>query len=238
MLILTEKTPNPDALKFVPPRRLTPGRSHAFRRVTFEEASSDLAARVFQAGGVTEVFIAPEFLTVTRAQNALAWPDLKPLILAAIADHLEAGVPAVPPYASEVGEAPEEDEIEAEIRTVLGLYIRPGVARDGGEVLLDRFDPATGVLWIRMHGACGGCPSAGRTLKSTVEKTVRRYVPEVLRVEESAPLARDVVAPTPQERLASGLEERGSVARTVFTYSGRVVDAAGEEAPSKGDPDS
>ena len=56
---------------------------------------------------------------------------------------------------------------------------------DGGDILFDSFDEATGVLNLRMRGACAGCPSSSATLKAGVEQMMRHYVPEVTRVEQT-----------------------------------------------------
>jgi Fe-S cluster biogenesis protein NfuA len=141
-------------------------------------------------------------------------------VIAAIADHAESGAAAVTATTSDP--SLPDDALEAEIREVLGRHVRPGVARDGGDVLFDRFEPEGGALWIRMQGACGGCPSARLTLKSGVERIVRRYVPEVLRVEETPP---DQAAKPSQLRrwMAGSPASIDARARTVFTHSGQEI---------------
>jgi Fe-S cluster biogenesis protein NfuA len=59
------------------------------------------------------------------------------------------------------------------------------VARDGGDILFDRFEPDSGTVWLHMRGACAGCPSSSATLKSGVENMLKHYVPEVVRVEQT-----------------------------------------------------
>lgn len=59
--------------------------------------------------------------------------------------------------------------------------IRPAVQSDGGDVeLIDVSD--AGVVTLRLHGACVGCPSSQMTLKVGIEKNLRDFVPEVTRV--------------------------------------------------------
>ncbi len=61
--------------------------------------------------------------------------------------------------------------------------IRPAVQSDGGDLeLVDVSD--TGVVQIRLHGACVGCPSSTMTLKMGIERNVRERVPEVVSVEQ------------------------------------------------------
>lgn len=228
MFVLTEQTPNPNALKFIPDGLLTRGGTHAFEREGFAPARSALAAALFGLAGVARVFFAPEFVTITRAADAPPWAVLRYQVIRVIADHMASGAPAV---AEEPGAAggPAEDQVEAEIRQVLGLYVRPGVARDGGDVLFERFEAETGVLWIRMQGACGGCPSSRLTLKAGIEQIVRRYVPEVMRVEE---VEAGDTAPGPSRlrRWIDGFGGGGGGARPVFTHAGREVRRDGAKA--------
>lgn len=60
--------------------------------------------------------------------------------------------------------------------------IRPAVQSDGGDVELVRVSDE-GIVTIRLHGACVGCPSSQMTLKVGIEKNLRDYVPEVKAVE-------------------------------------------------------
>ncbi|MBI4362399.1 MAG: NifU family protein [Euryarchaeota archaeon] len=63
--------------------------------------------------------------------------------------------------------------------------IRPAIHADGGNVVIDNFDLSSGVLYLKMQGSCGGCPSSTMTLKAGIERLVREVVPEVKRVESS-----------------------------------------------------
>jgi len=56
--------------------------------------------------------------------------------------------------------------------------IRPAVQADGGDIELVDVTPA-GVVQIRFHGACIGCPSAGITLHMSIERHLREQVPLV-----------------------------------------------------------
>ena len=61
--------------------------------------------------------------------------------------------------------------------------IRPAVQADGGDVeLVDVTD--AGVVHIRLHGACVGCPSSTMTLHGGIERNLRERIPEVTRVEQ------------------------------------------------------
>lgn len=60
--------------------------------------------------------------------------------------------------------------------------IRPTLRKDGGDVLLvDVSD--TGVVKVRMTGACRGCQMSDVTLRDGIEKFLRSEVPEITAVE-------------------------------------------------------
>jgi Fe-S cluster biogenesis protein NfuA len=59
--------------------------------------------------------------------------------------------------------------------------IRPAVQADGGDIELIDVDP-DGVVQIRFHGACQGCPSSHMTLHHGIERNLRDQIPEVTRV--------------------------------------------------------
>ncbi|MDP0881320.1 NifU family protein, partial [Klebsiella variicola] len=75
-------------------------------------------------------------------------------------DHFVSGAPLVREGETATEDAGEDTEIVAEIKSLLDSRIRPAVAQDGGDILFDHFDEETGVLRLRMRGACAGCPSS------------------------------------------------------------------------------
>ncbi len=190
MFIQTEETPNPLTLKFMPGRDVLPGGAREFRTME-DAAASPLATALFEIEGVTRVFFGSDFLTVTKApEDGLEWRHLKAHVLAAIMDHYTAGGPLFDDAETPSGHddtAYEGDAaaVVAEIKELLDTRIRPAVAQDGGDILFNRFEPDTGVVWLHMRGACSGCPSSTATLKSGVENMLKHYVPEVTRVEQT-----------------------------------------------------
>src|SRR5690606_4103009 len=124
----------------------------------------------------------------------------------AVMDHYTSGQPLLVGEAGAVSHAAEESyegetaQIVAEIKELLDTRIRPAVAQDGGDILFNRFDADTGVVWLHMKGACSGCPSSSATLRSGVENMLRHYVPEVTRVEQTLSLPREApISLTPME---------------------------------------
>jgi len=62
--------------------------------------------------------------------------------------------------------------------------IRPSLQADGGDVELVDADEATGIVKVRLSGACGGCPFATMTLKNGIEEVLKDEIPEVKEVQQ------------------------------------------------------
>lgn len=192
MFIQTEQTPNPLTLKFLPGREVMGEGSREFRDAQ-EAQVSPLASALFAVDGVLRVFLGPDFLTVTKTADPTPdWRHLKAPILAEIMDHYTAGRPLFEEAADDAAVSHSDAvyegdtaQVVAEIKELLDTRIRPAVAQDGGDILFDRFEPDSGVVWLHMRGACSGCPSSAATLKSGVENMLKHYVPEVTRVEQT-----------------------------------------------------
>lgn len=60
--------------------------------------------------------------------------------------------------------------------------IRPMLQADGGDIELVDVAEDTGVVSVRLQGACKGCPGAQMTLKMGVERHLKEKVPEVTEV--------------------------------------------------------
>ena len=70
--------------------------------------------------------------------------------------------------------------VRDKVQNVINL-IRPAVQADGGDIELVDVSPG-GVVQIRFHGACHGCPSSNMTLKDGIVRNLREKVPEVTEV--------------------------------------------------------
>ena len=71
-------------------------------------------------------------------------------------------------------------ELGDRVASVLEL-IRPAIQSDGGDIELVNVGP-DGVVRIRFHGACLGCPSSNMTLKIGIEENLKLNVPEITEV--------------------------------------------------------
>ncbi len=182
MFIQVEQTPNPATLKFIPGKPVMQNGTAEFRSIE-EAGRSPLAKRLFDTGHVDGVFYGSDFISVTKTEDK-EWLLLKPRVLGAIMEHFTGGAPLFAGETdmdtdSEISGEPD-DELTKQIKELLDTRVRPAVAMDGGDIAFERFDK--GILYLRMHGACSGCPSSTITLKNGIESMMRHFVPEVLEV--------------------------------------------------------
>lgn len=70
-------------------------------------------------------------------------------------------------------------ELESRVRYAIE-EVRPALQADGGDVSLIRIDE--GVVYVKLRGACDGCPMADSTLADFVTERICLYAPEIERV--------------------------------------------------------
>ena len=139
MFIQTEETPNPNTLKFIPGVQvLTEG------TVEFKDKNSakisNLASLIFSIKGIERVFLAKEFLSVTKNID-INWEVLKPSILTSIMDHYASGKEVIKEDENqEIASNDEDSEIVKQIKELIDQRVRPAVAMDGGDISFCSFE--------------------------------------------------------------------------------------------------
>ncbi len=71
--------------------------------------------------------------------------------------------------------------MEEKVKEVLDK-VRPYLERDGGNVELVEVEDGTGMVKVKLVGACAGCPMSKMTLKNGIEKILKQEIPEVKEV--------------------------------------------------------
>ena len=180
MFIQTEDTPNPETLKFIPGTIILKTGTADFSNKDIA-SDSPLASRLFEIDGVSRVFLATDFISVTKDPQ-LDWNNLKPSILTGIMEHFSTGLPAINETENKKFESNnnEDSETVKQIKDLLETRVRPAVAMDGGDITFCSFE--SGIVTLQMKGACAGCPSSTATLKMGIENMLRHYIPEVTEV--------------------------------------------------------
>ena len=180
MFIQTEDTPNPETLKFIIGDVILKKGTIDFSNKE-SAIQSPLAKRLFEIDGVSRVFLAADFISVTK-DTKLDWNILKPSILTGIMEHFSSGLPVINETEEKHLESYSDEDTETikQIKDLLETRVRPAVAMDGGDISFCSFD--SGIVTLQMKGACAGCPSSTATLKMGIENMLRHYIPEVTEV--------------------------------------------------------
>ena len=73
--------------------------------------------------------------------------------------------------------------------------IRPALQADHGDIELIDVDEATGIVKVRLVGACGTCPVSTQTLKGGIERIMRDRVDGVTEVIDVSDAENAIDAP-------------------------------------------
>lgn len=189
--VYAELTPNPNTMKFVADRVIFKSDDPVeYKTVAETMDSSELARELFAFPFVRGVFIAANFVTVTKSPD-LDWDLITFELREFIRDFLlknESAVEKIPEaeiIAEEVkGEAlepTEPSEYDDAIRDLLDQYVKPAVESDGGAIDFVSFKD--GVVKVQLRGSCSGCPSSTMTLKEGIQNLLTTELPAVKSVE-------------------------------------------------------
>jgi NFU1 iron-sulfur cluster scaffold homolog, mitochondrial len=188
--IYTEMTPNPETMKFVANKLLYPGKSIDFP----DESSagpSPLAKELFSFPFIKSVFIASNFVTLTKTSDTEEWQDVIPTIKQFLKDYLENGGPVINEEEIVVTKAEggniilaDDDDVVKRIKELLENYVKPAVEMDGGAIQFKSYDD--GVVNLMLQGSCSGCPSSMITLKAGIEGMMKKMTPKVKEVVAEA----------------------------------------------------
>lgn len=191
--VYAEMTPNPSTMKFVANKYLLgTGDSAEFKTKSEAKGFSPLAEELLTFPFVDGVFIAANFITITKTDN-LSWDFITMEIREFIKSWIEEGkdvliqMPVRNQTTTEDPSSPSKphkvyipSEFDDEIRTLLDEYVRPAVENDGGAIDYLGFD--AGTVTVLLKGSCSGCPSSTATLKGGIENLLKQHLSEVKEV--------------------------------------------------------
>ena len=75
----------------------------------------------------------------------------------------------------------DSSDLRERVIHVLAAEIRPALQLDGGDI--EVVDVSEGIVRLRLHGTCSGCPSAIMAVIMGIEQELRKRLPEVEYVE-------------------------------------------------------
>ena len=180
MFIQCENTPNPHALKFIITDVKVCDQVIHFNKDD-DCSLSPLAAYLLKKNEVKSVLLGEEFITITKNEKH-EWQKIRPSILADLTDFFNSNQPVMLENVKANEIKKNVNKIEREIIDILDEKIRPAVAQDGGDIIFEKFE--NNVVYLKLQGACQGCPSATITLKQGIENMLKHYIPEVKSVEQ------------------------------------------------------
>ncbi|MFT6246810.1 MAG: Fe-S cluster biogenesis protein NfuA [Crocinitomicaceae bacterium] len=187
--VYAEMTPNPSTMKFIVNKHLLgTGESAQFNSMAEAKGFSPLAAELFSLPFVKGVFLASNFVTITKTDN-LSWDfitmELREFIKDWVGDEKDV-LTAMPSPNDPIVEdaAPKKvfapSEYDAAIQNLLEEYVQPAVANDGGQIDFRGYE--NGIVTVLLKGSCAGCPSSTATLKGGIETLLKQHLPEVQEV--------------------------------------------------------
>ena len=193
--VYAEMTPNPNTMKFVANKYLLiTGDSVEFTSRAEAKGFSPLAEELFNFPFVKGVFIAANFVTITKSED-ISWDFVQMELREFVKEYLSFGkdvlvmMPAPKPIElkqedNQPKKVYEPSEFDEAIVALLDEYVRPAVENDGGAIDFRSYED--GVVTVVMRGACSGCPSSTATLKGGIENLLKQHIPEVKEVVAEA----------------------------------------------------
>ena len=178
-MIQIEKTPNPNAVKFIGNKKFSSVGSQEFQSKNIGEVKNVFIKKLLGLDGVELIFVSEDFLSVKK-NDKVKWETLQPTIISFINDFFEKNNKPILTETLSTDEDTKKDEVSSKIIEVLDTKVRPAVARDGGDIKFKEFKD--GVVTVNLQGSCSGCPSSTLTLKQGVQNLLCHYIPEIKEV--------------------------------------------------------
>ena len=177
MFVQTQKTPNPNSLKFLPGKKVS--EDGPYEILNKDETNNNLIRNILSINGVTGIFLGEDFLSVNK-EKEIDWENIKHIVISHINEYYSEGNEFIISKKNNDSNNYNYNEIEKKIITILETKVRPAVAKDGGDIKFKEFKD--GKVKVELQGSCSGCPSSTLTLKQGVQNLLCHYVPEVKEV--------------------------------------------------------
>ncbi|WP_428657181.1 NifU family protein [Runella sp.] len=187
VFVYTEASPNPNSMKFVLNFELVPqGLSFDYPDIEsaqVEGKASPLAGDLFQFPFVQRVFLASNFVTLTK-DDATDWGEVILDTKQFLKIYFEENHPVFEQKTVDKNTAILDTDSPTirQIKTILDDYVRPAVESDGGAISFHSFEEGTGTVKVLLQGSCSGCPSSTLTLKAGIQNLLTQMVPDVKEV--------------------------------------------------------
>ena len=192
MFIRVEETPNPNALKFLP-ENFSIEECVTIENIEDAQKKSPIAFILFQIDGIKQIHFADNYISILKSED-FDWSILRSIIISLMTDFFAKNYQIFTD--DSIVESKNIEDLQQkynlydddfpetieQIKEILETRVNPGVSQDGGEIIYIAFK--NGILYVKLNGACAGCPSSSVTLKDGIRSIMQYYISEVLNVEE------------------------------------------------------
>ena len=185
--VSVEPTPNPHSMKFTLSQNIAE-ENWETEDIT-KAGRSPLAQKILGFPWASRVFIGSNFITINK-EDWVEWEVLTEPLSQMIQEHIESKqVVLHPPILEEKQNnkidnssniSNTDSQTVQKIKQILEAEIQPAVAMDGGFIAFAGYEKGT--VFLKMQGACSGCPSSSVTLKQGIETHLKNQIPEVQQV--------------------------------------------------------
>ena len=186
--IYAESTPNPNVMKFVTNKLLSPQNIEVLSAE--QTGGVPLAKSLFNFPFVKEVFISENYVSISKIET-LDWFEITNELRSFLKKYIEEGKPIIDDHYEATNhnkntiesiQVENLDNTSQEIVAILDEYIKPAVTSDGGNIMFQSYNPESKIVNVILQGACSGCPSSTITLKNGIEATLKQLLPD--KIEE------------------------------------------------------
>lgn len=142
--------------------------------------------------GVSSLLLTQDFITIVKNPDT-SWSLLEGIVFSVLNYHLQEFPLSKDILDSLVQGKPleeksflpwdqAEESFRQDIEALMDEYLRPGIEEDGGILQCAGWNEEKGILYIRLQGACQGCPHSTETLKDGIENTLKYHVDNIQEV--------------------------------------------------------
>ena len=156
---------------------------HEFKNID-DAVHAPLVKELFHFPFVKEVYIDENYISISKYDMA-DWNEVTQEVREFLRGYIETGKEILSANATITKKDVEEkadvnfeklDDVSKNNVNIIEEYINPAVARDGGNILFDSYDPKSKVVKVILQGACSGCPSSSFTLKNGIENMLKEML--------------------------------------------------------------
>ena len=172
--ITIKSTPNPETLQIIFPQIIS---KEPLEFKLPNEPHSPLLKTLLGFPWVKHILVSQNFISLTK-EDWVEWESLKPALLDLISEYQNQPLTE---KKSDIDLTDKDLDPQAEkIKHIIDTEIQPAVQLDGGFIQFSHYK--NGIVYVKLKGACVGCPSAEWTLKQGIEARIQKDFPEVKEV--------------------------------------------------------